>query len=54
MCPSGGRSEEKGYSFVEVEDAPGVADSVADFCLRVSVFESACLKPHNASLLDKS
>lgn len=50
----GGRSEEKGYSFVEVEDAPSVADSVTDFCLCVSVFESACLKPHNASLLDKS
>ena len=49
----GGGTQKQGYSLVKVEDAPGVADSVADFGLRVSVFESACLKPHNASLLDK-
>ena len=49
----GGGTQKQGYSLVKVEDAPGVADSVADFGLRVSVFESAYLKPHNASLLDK-
>ena len=49
----GGRTQKQGYSLVKVEDAPGVADSVADFGLRVSMFESACLKPHEASLLDK-
>ena len=49
----GGGTQKQGYSLVKVEDAPGVADSVADFGLRVSMFESACLKPHEASLLDK-
>ena len=49
----GGGPQKQGYSLVKVEDAPGVADSVGDFGLRVSMFESACLKPHNASLLDK-
>lgn len=49
----GGGTQKRGYSLVKVEDAPGVADSVVDFGLRVSMFESACLKPHKASLLDK-
>ena len=39
MCPSGGRSEEKGYAFVEVEDTPGVADSVV-----ISACVYPCLK----------
>ena len=49
----GGRAQKQGYSLVKVEDAPGVADSVGDFGLRVSMFESTRLKPHKASLLDK-
>ena len=49
----GGRPQKQGYSLVKVEDAPGVADSVGDLGLCVSMFESTRLKPHEASLLDK-